>query len=114
MPCDTARRPNQTVTERKEEILAAVVKLNGLLARGLVTPKIGPQGAILFQGWGEADRGRVTDACAYRRLMATGGSLAKAAIARAEQMAGRSVSKQAVAVGAHSHDNGETWHSHKG
>ena len=55
----------------------------------------------------------VTDACAYRRLMATGPALAKAAIARAEQMAGRSVDKMAVAHGHHTHD-GVHWHTHKG
>ncbi len=113
MSCDTRTLPNQTLTQRKEEVLQAVTRLNGLLARGLVKPKIGPQGAIVFEGWADADRGRVSDACAYRRLMAIGGALAKATIAKAELLAGRSVNKQAVAVGAHSHDGGISWHDHK-
>jgi hypothetical protein len=52
----------------------------------------------------------VTDACAYRRIMATNSALARAAIARAEQLSGRSVDKAAVAHGMHSHDGGVTWH----
>jgi hypothetical protein len=68
---------------------------------------------VTFEGWQEADRGRVSDACAYRLLMSGGGSLAKAALVRAEQMAGRSVSKEAVAIGLHSHDGGKTWGTHK-
>lgn len=114
MTCDTRTLKGQTLTQRKEEVLEAVLRLNGLLARGLVKPKIGPQGAIVFEGWSETDRGRVSDACAYRRIMAIGGSLAKAAIAKAEMLAGKTVNRQAVAVGAHSHDGGVTWHSHKG
>jgi len=36
------------------------------------------------------------------------------AIKRAEAMSGRSVNKQVIGQGAHSHDNGRTWHDHKG
>lgn len=111
MSCDTQRLPNQTLSQRKEEVLEAVTKLNALLARGLVKPKIGPQGTIAFEGWSQVDRGRVTDGCAYRLLMSVGSSLAKAAIARAEAMAGRSVNKQAVGQHIHSHDGGRTWHN---
>jgi hypothetical protein len=46
--------------------------------------------------------------------MATGSGLAKAQIAKAEAIAGRSVNKQVVGHGAHSHDGGQTWHDHKG
>jgi hypothetical protein len=46
--------------------------------------------------------------------MATGSAMAKTAIARAEALAGRSVNRQAVAQGHHSHDGGATWHQHKG
>lgn len=56
-------------------------------------------------------RARVSDVCGYRLLMATGAPLAKQAIARAEQLAGRTVSRQAVANGHHSHDGGHTWHT---
>jgi len=48
----------------------------------------------------------------YRRLMATGSALAKAKIAAAEALAGRAVSRQALANGVHSHDGGRTWGSH--
>jgi hypothetical protein len=39
--------------------------------------------------------------------------LAKAKIAQAEMLSGRSINKQAVGAGVHSHDGGATWH-HKG
>lgn len=114
MACDTQLRENQTITERKEEVLRAVEIFNKALASGRVRPKVGPQGAIAFDGITDAERNGVTDACVYRRLMVTGSSLAKAAIQRAEQMAGRTVDRRVVGVGAHSHDGGRTWHDHKG
>ena len=114
MPCFTKLLKNQTITERKTEIKKAVTRLDELLRQRKVKPVIGPQGAIAFQGWTETDRSRVTDVCAYRAIMSTGSALARAEIARAEQLAGRSVNKQAVAQGAHSHDGGRTWHDHKG
>jgi hypothetical protein len=114
MPCDTSFLPNQTVTQRKDEITAAVGRLNTLLAAGVVKPKIGPKGSIAFDGWTQEDRSRVTDACAYRRIMATGSGLAKAQIARAEALAGRTVDRQVIGQGMHSHDGGATWHDHKG
>ncbi len=110
MPCDTRALPNQTLTERKAEVRAAVTKLAADLAAGRVKPVIGKQGGIAFQGWSETDRARVTDACAYRTLMVTGSALAKATIARAEQLAGRAVDKKALAAGVHSHDGGHHWH----
>jgi hypothetical protein len=114
MPCDTRTLPNQTLSERKAEVKEAVGQLAKALAAGKVKAKVGPQGAIAFEGWAESDRARVTDSCAYRRLMVTGGVLAKAKIAQAEQVAGRSVDKQVVGQGVHSHDSGVTWHDHKG
>jgi hypothetical protein len=42
--------------------------------------------------------------------MSTGSALAKAAIARAEQVAGRTVDRQAIAHGHYSHDGGRSWH----
>lgn len=113
MPCDTRpRRRGQTLTERKIEVRAAIDKLSKSLVAGSVKPVIGPQGAIAFKGWTEDDRGAVSDACAYRLLMVSGGALAKAAIARAEQIAGRSVDKRVIGQGVHSHDGGHTWGSH--
>ncbi len=112
MPCETARLPNQTITERKVEIREAVANLSRALAAGAVKPMIGPQGAIAFQGWTEQQRGRVTDACAYRIVMATGSPLAKAKIAAAEALSGRTVDRKVIGQGGHYH--GSTYHSHKG
>jgi hypothetical protein len=110
MPCDSATLPNQTLTQRKDEVTRAVGRLNTLLASGVVKAKVGPQGAVAFIGWEAADRSRVTDACAYRRIMATGTGLAKAQIAKAELLAGRPINRQVVASGIHSHDEGHHWH----
>ena len=114
MPCDTSFLPNQTISQRKDEITRAVGRLSTLLAAGTVKAKVGPKGSIAFDGWTNEDRSRVTDACAYRRVMATGSALAKAQIAKAEAMAGRTVDRQVVGHGVHSHDGGQTWHDHKG
>lgn len=119
MPCDTRlkrRRDGsvQKISERADEIKAVVEKLSTGLVSGRVKAKVGPQGAIAFVGLTDEERDGVSDNCAYRRLMVYGSALAKAAITRAEQIAGRTVDKQMVAAGAHSHDGGNTWHSHKG
>ena len=109
MACETKLKPRQTLQQRAEEVRRAVASLDLALRMRSIKPVVGPQGAIAFAGW---DNGRdgVTDACAYRRLMATGSALAKAEIARAEQMAGRTVNRQTVGHGVHSHDGGHTWH----
>jgi hypothetical protein len=114
MVCDTRLKPKQTLQQRAEEVRRAVSRLSAALASGRVRAKVGPQGAITFVGWSDAERDGITDACAYRRLMVSGSALAKAAIARAEQLAGRSVDRRVIAQGAHSHDDGRTWHDHKG
>lgn len=113
MPCDRKLRANQTIQQRAEEVRRAVERLARGIAEGKIKPKVGPQGAIAFQGFDGANRDGVTDACAYRRLMASGSSLALAEIARAEALAGRPVDKRLVAQGAHSHDGGLTWHFDK-
>jgi hypothetical protein len=111
MVCDTRpRRKGQTLTERKAEVNNAVKKLEALLASKRVTAKVGPQGAISFAGWQEADKDGVSDACAYRRIMSTGSAMTRMEIARAEALAGRPVDKTAIAHGHHSHDGGSTWH----
>ncbi len=110
MPCDTKLKPQQTIQQRAEEIRRVVTTLGQGLATGRIKVRVGPQGAVAFSGLTEAERDGVTDNCAYRRLMATGSATAKAAIARAEQLAGRGVDKQAVATGWHSHDGGASWH----
>ena len=112
MPCDTQLQPKQTLQQRSEEVRASVRNLDALLKKRRVRPVIGPQGAIAFTGWADADRSKVTDACAYRRIMATGTALARAEIAKAEQLSGRTVNKQVIGQGLHSHDGGKTWESH--
>ena len=111
MPCDSKPfTPNQTLSERKEE----VKKVSDLVAReivaGRVKPKVGPQGGIAFEGLTDAMRRGMTDSCVYRRIMATGSAMAKQQIARAEQLSGRKVDQKALAGGVHSHDSGHTWH----
>ena len=109
MPCDTQRNPNQSISQRAEEIRATVLTLERLLLTRKVRPVVGAQGAITFSGWTE-NRNGITDACAYRRIMATGSAIAKQEIARAEQLSGTSVSRRVVNAGIHSHDGGHTWH----
>lgn len=110
LPCDVTLKPKQTIQDRISEVKRMVERLSAGLAAGRYRVKVGREGGVAFVGLSEEDRDRVTDACAYRRIMATGSPLAKAAIARAEQLAGRSVDRQAVAQGLHSHDGGGTWH----
>jgi len=114
MPCDRKLKPRQTISERATEIRTAVERLAAALTAGRVQLKIGPTGAPVFTGWNETDRDGIGDVCAYRRIMAQGSVTAKMAIAKAEQLAGRGVSKDALAQGHHSHDGGATWHTHKG
>ena len=114
MPCDTKLKDNQTISERKIEVRKAVDKLGAGIAAGRIKVKVGPQGAVVFDGAKSEERDGVTDACAYRRLLVSGSSLALAQIARAEQLAGRTIDKQIVGHGVHSHDGGVTWHGHKG
>jgi len=114
MPCDTRRKRGQTIQQRAQEVRDVVAKVDRALIAGRVKMAVGPQGAVTFTGITAQERDDVTDACMYRRLMATGSPLARAAMQRAEQMAGRAVDRVQVAHGAHSHDGGHTWHSHKG
>lgn len=109
MACETMRAPQQTLAERIAEVRAVL----GLVDRGLlkrkIKPVVGKNGAITFTGLAAEDRRSVSDACIYRRIMATGSSLAKAEIARAEQIAGRGVDRKQLTAGVHSHDGGATW-----
>jgi hypothetical protein len=113
MPCDTRLKAKQTIQQRAAEVRRAVADLSKALAAGRVKAKVGPQGAIAFVGWTDAERDGVTDASAYRRLMVEGSALAKAAIARAEQLAGRPVDRGAIAQGWHSHDGEQSWGRHE-
>ena len=112
MPCDTRRKRGQTIQQRVAEVKKVAYDVNSLLATGKIKAVVDKAtGAIAFQGLSDAIRDDVTDACIYRRIMAEGSSLAKAAIAKAEQMAGRGVNKQSLASGVHSHDGGISWHN---
>lgn len=110
MPCDTRLKPKQTIQQRADEIRRAVIALDARLKKRQVRVTVGPQGAVAFSGWPDGERDGITDACAYRRIMATGSALARSEIARAEQLAGRSVDRRVVAQGMHSHDGGHSWH----
>lgn len=110
MPCDTYRKPQQTLQQRKDEIRKSIEQLEKMLVAKQVKVVVGPQGAITFTG-SKLQEDRVTDACAYRRIMSMGSAFARAEIAKAEQLSGCTVNKQAVAMGVHSHDNGKTWHN---
>jgi len=114
MPCDRQLKPKQTIQQRADEIRKMVAKLAAGLISGKIKAKVGPQGAIAFDGISNEDRDGVADNCAYRRLMIEGSPLARAQIARAEQLAGRSIDRAVVGHGVHSHDGGRTWHDHKG
>ena len=109
MACDTWRRtPQQTMAERVAEVRRKTQALADALVSGRVKVKVGQNGAVVFVDW--QDRAGITDACAYRRIMAAGGQLAQAKIKQAELMSGRKIDQQAVARGVHSHDGGTTWH----
>jgi hypothetical protein len=115
MACDTRLiSPNQTLSERKAQVKEIIAFTDELIRKSKVKIVVDKRtGAIAFTGMTDAERGGVSDACTYRVIMATGSVLAKQAIARAEQLAGRGVSRQALAAGHHSHDGGQTWSSHK-
>ena len=110
MACETKLKRNQTANQRIAEAQKVVEKVSAGITAGRVKVVIGPQGAVAFQGISEQDRDGVSDACIYRRMLVSGSALARQAIARAEQLAGRKVSVQAVASGVHTHD-GVTWHA---
>lgn len=111
MPCDTRLKPRQSIQERAKEVRKAAETIAAKLANGSAKVVIDKRtGAVTFTGLTESDRDGVTDACAYRRIMAGTSAGAKLAIARAEALAGRPVNKLAMAQGVHSHDGGHTWH----
>lgn len=113
MVCWTYAKPEQTAEERAREVRGVVTKVAERLTSGLARAVVGPQGAVAFLGLTDDEKAGLSDACIYRQLMATGSASAKLAIQRAEMLAGRSVSQQALSHGIHSHDGGKTWgHGH--
>lgn len=110
MACETMRAPQQTFAERIAEVRSVLGLVDRKLLRRQVKPVVDKKtGAITFTGLTDEERRSVSDACIYRRIIATGSSLAKAEIARAELLAGRGVDKKVLAAGVHSHDGGATW-----
>lgn len=110
MPCFDSRPAGMTEEQRQRQIDEALQRLEQQMARGTVTVSIGPQGAVAFDGWAEAERDGVADVCAYRALKVAGSFELAQAVQRAEMASGRSVDEQQVAAGIHSHDGGATWH----
>lgn len=110
MPCDTRLKPRQTLQQRAAEVREALKRIDAAIVAGRAKVKVGFQGAFALSGLTDEERDGVTDACAYRRLMVSGSALARAAIAKAEQLAGRTVDKKVIAQGVHSHDGGGHWH----
>lgn len=110
MPCMNTLKKGQTIGQRASEIRKRVSVIDALLASRRVQLKIGPQGAVTFTGITAEDRDGMTDACIFRTLSSTGSAAAKMALARAEQLAGRTVDRKQVTAGVHSHDGGATWH----
>jgi len=112
MACDTRpQNATQTLSQRKTQVKEVLSLVDSLVRSGRVKIVVDRRsGAVAFAGLTDAERANVSDACVYRLIMSTGSVLAKAAIARAEQLAGRAVNRQALANGVHSHDGGHTFH----
>jgi hypothetical protein len=115
MACDTKLiSPNQTLSQRKTQVREIIQFTDELIRKGKIKIVVDKRtGAVAFSGMTDQEKGGVSDACTYRLIMATGSVLAKQAIARAEQLAGRTVNRQALTNGVHSHDGGATWSTHK-
>ena len=113
MPCDTRLKRGQSISDRKSEVQRAVERLNRGLTSGSIKALVSKQGGIQFEGFSANERDGITDACALRRILATGSSSAKLGIQKAEQRAGRTLDKTAIAQGLHTHGDG-VWHHHKG
>jgi hypothetical protein len=115
MACDTRpQTKTQTLSERKNQVKEIIAFIDELIRKSKMKIIVDRRtGAVAFSGITDSERGGVSDACVYRLLMATGSLQAKQAIARAEQLAGRTVSRQALTQGIHSHDGGHSWSTHK-
>jgi len=111
MTCWTYVKPQQTKEERKREIQKATANIDRLIAARKVVVKVGPQGAVMFQGIPDDVRDGMADSCVYAGIMAKGSQAAKMAIQRAAQLAGVRVNEGAIKAGVHSHD-GVTWSQH--
>jgi hypothetical protein len=117
MACDMRIALGQTPPQRKKQIDEAVERLNKALAIGEVKLKVGSNGAVTFIDGkvrgavaGILGSNKISDTCAYRKLLATSSPALRNAVIQAETLAGRKINAQAVASGTHSHDGGKTWH----
>lgn len=111
MACETIMRRRQTRQQRIVEVKKVIETVDKRLANGKAKAVIDKKtGAIAFTGLDATERDDVSDACIYRKVMQSGSTAAKLAIAKAEQLAGRAVSRTALGHGVHSHDGGATWH----
>jgi len=107
-------RPSQALELHRDQVREIIAFTDELIRKGKIKIVVDKRtGAIAFDGMTPQERGNVSDACTYRMIMATGTVLAKQAIARAEQLAGRGVNRQALTGGVHSHDVGQSWSTHK-
>lgn len=111
MACETIIRRKQTRQQRIAEVKKVIETVDKRLANGKVKAVVDKKtGAIAFAGLEASERDDVSDACIYRKVMQSGSTAAKLAIAKAEQLAGRTVSQTALGHGVHSHDGGITFH----
>jgi len=111
MPCDTRLKRGQTISQRADEVRAVTNKIMSGILQNRIKVVVSPLGAVAFSGISEAEKDGVTDACVYRRMMVSGPATVKAAIERAAQLQGRTIKKEVVNGGVHSHDGGQTWHN---
>lgn len=107
MPCTT--QPNLSALQ-KQRMQDAITRLGSALANGEASVVVSSSGALAFRGWDKRDG--VSDLCAYRALTSSNSPSLRAAVLRAEAMAGRKIDPRAIAAGVHSHDGGQTWGSH--
>ena len=91
----------------QSNIEAALLELGRALDNGDARVVVGDNGAVAFAG--EWDRRGMSDVCAYRALLVANSWELRQAVARAEALAGRSIDRQMIETGVHSHDGGVTW-----
>lgn len=110
MPCNTKLKAKQTVAQRAKEVRKAGEAIDKLIASGQAGIKVDRRtGGVAFTGIPDGVRDGMTDVCIIKKIWTSGSHQAKQALAKAERLAGRSVSKQAIEQGLHSHDGGNTW-----
>lgn len=112
MACEAVRTPRQTAAERAREVRDALRALEAALAAGSVQVRLDARGRLRFQGWGEAARAGVNDACAFQALERSQSSALRRAVDREQGARGVKLDRRAIAAGTHTHDGGRTWGAH--